>query len=395
MSSDNIQPKDAHHSGSAAEDGSGRFHHTANREKIRAPPSERHREIAMKKRIKFLFTAVLALCLGLQLGLAAGAVSPSPNALYAPGERLFYPGGMPFGVKFFSEGLVVVGFTDVPCGGANKTPAYDAGLRVNDRITKVNGTEMKTSEDFLSLIEGKPMEITFERDGKEHSVVLTPALSDEDGKYKTGMWVRDTTAGIGTVTFLIPETGAFAGLGHGICDAATGELTKMTRGTVVDVSISGITKGTSGAPGELKGFFQKDKAGVLLGNTRCGVFGVISRLPFDKIPEPALPAADPSEVTEGPAFIWSTLNDNQVRRFEIEIVHIDQESTDNRNFEILVKDEELIRRTGGIVQGMSGSPIIQNGRLVGAVTHVMIHDPTRGYGIFIENMLEEMPALMR
>jgi len=185
---------------------------------------------------------------------------------FCEGERLLYPGGMSFGVKFFTDGLVIVGFTDVPCSEGSTAPAYDAGLRVNDIITKINGNEVKTSADLAELIEGsgEPMEITYKRNGEERNVVFAPVQSKEDGKYKTGMWIRDTTAGIGTVTFIVPETGSFAGLGHGICDTSTGELMNMTRGTVVDVEISGITKGLPGTPGELKGYFKTDKSGVLL-----------------------------------------------------------------------------------------------------------------------------------
>ncbi len=331
----------------------------------------------------------LIVVLGLMINTGIGTAAVVPEALHSEGERLVYPGGMPFGVKFYSEGLVIVGFTDVPCEDGSPTPAYDAGLRVNDIITKVNGNDVDTSGDLLDSITGETMEITYLRDGEEGRVSFTPVQSTEDGKYKTGMWVRDTTAGIGTVTYIIPETGEFGGLGHGICDPATGEPVKMVRGTVMDVEISGINKGVSGTPGELKGYFKSDKTGVLLGNTKCGVYGVLGEIPFDKIPQPALPVADPSDVEEGTAWIWSTLDDNAVCRYEIEILRIHRDSEDHRNFEIAVRDERLIDRTGGIVQGMSGSPIIQNGHIVGAVTHVMVNDPTRGYGIVIENMLDE------
>ncbi len=338
----------------------------------------------MKMNKKFLPGLLIVLGLMINTGAPAAAATPAE----VQGERLVYPGGMPFGVKFFTEGLLVVGFADVPCEGGSSTPAYDAGLRVNDRITKVNGNDVESSSDLLKQITGEPIEITYVRSGEERIAVFTPVQSREDGKFKTGMWVRDTTAGIGTVTYIIPETGEFAGLGHGICDPATGEPVKMARGTVIDVEISGINKGISGTPGELKGYFKSDKTGVLLGNTKCGVYGVLGAIPYDKIPQPALPVAEKSEVEEGTAWIWSTLDDNEVCRYEIEILRIDHENAEHRNFEIAVTDAALIERTGGIVQGMSGSPIIQNGKIIGAVTHVMVNDPTRGYGIFIENMLD-------
>ncbi len=304
-----------------------------------------------------------------------------------------YVGGMPFGVKFFSQGIVVVGFSEVETKAGIETPAYDAGLRVNDIITMVNGSEVKTSEELINIIEKSTgeVDVTFVRGGEEKTATFTPSLSEADGKLKTGMWIRDTTAGIGTVTFIIPETGAFAGLGHGICDADSGKLLKMERGTVVDVQISGIAKGTAGTPGELKGFFTSDKSGVLLGNTLCGVYGILSDIPYDKIPTPIIEVGSRDEVECGEAEIWCTLEDNNPHKYKISIDEIHRDSHDNRSFSITVKDSKLIEKTGGIVQGMSGSPIIQNGKLIGAVTHVLVSDPSEGYGIFIDNMLDIIP----
>ena len=298
-------------------------------------------------------------------------------------------GGMPFGVKFYSQGLVIVGFTDVETDGGTKTPAYDAGLRINDIITHVNGDEVKTSDEFIKIIEesNNEIQITYVRDGNSRTVSFSPSVTT-DGKKRTGMWIRDTTAGIGTVTYMIHETGEFAGLGHGICDAETGELLKMERGTVVDVQISGISKGVAGTPGELKGYFTSDKSGVLLGNTTCGVYGVMSDAPDEICPQHNIDVADRNEVHSGEAYIWCTLDDNIPRQYKIEIGEINRDSKDNRSFEVTVLDPALLSKTGGIVQGMSGSPIIQDGKLVGAVTHVLIGDPSKGYGIFIENMMD-------
>lgn len=303
-----------------------------------------------------------------------------------------YVGGMPFGVKFFSQGIVIVGFSEVETADGMKNPAYDAGLRVNDVITMINGSEVKTSGELIKKIEEADgnVEVTYYRGGDEKTVNFEPILCSTDGKKKTGMWIRDTTAGIGTVTYIIPDTGEFAGLGHGICDAESGELLKMERGTVVDVQISGISKGKSGTPGELKGFFTSEKSGVLLGNTLCGVYGCLSEIPYDLIPEPLMEIGGRSEVHTGEAVIWCTLDGNKPKKYKINIDEIHRASNDNRSFTITVTDRELIDKTGGIVQGMSGSPIIQGGRLVGAVTHVLVDDPTKGYGIFIENMLDVM-----
>lgn len=299
-------------------------------------------------------------------------------------------GGMPFGVKFFSQGIIIVGFTEIETESGVETPAYDAGLRVNDVITRVNGEPVRNSIELMNIVEAADdaIEITYVRGGDENTVTFLPSLCASDGKRKTGMWIRDTTAGIGTVTYIKPETGEFAGLGHGICDSESGELLKMERGTVVKVQISGITKGISGTPGELKGYFSSEKSGVLLGNTLCGVYGVFADLPENMIEDAETEVGTRDEVKEGEATIWCTLDDNMPHEYCIMIDCINRDSRDNRSFSITVTDPELIEKTGGIVQGMSGSPIMQNGKLIGAVTHVLVGDPTRGYGIFIENMLD-------
>ena len=234
--------------------------------------------------------------------------------------------------------------------------------------------------------EGKELKLTYKRDGKEYTTTVTPVLSSDDNKYKTGMWIRDSGAGIGTVTFIEPQTLTFGGLGHGICDIDTGELMPISHGNVTNVTINGITKGVSGSPGELKGYFGKEKLGELYENTERGVFGRFFSPPSD-IPEDALPVASSDEVKEGPAYIWCTLANNKVTKYAIEITTINRRDSNTKNFSVKVTDPALKNECGGIVQGMSGSPIIQNGKIVGAVTHVLVGDPTSGYGIFIENML--------
>jgi len=311
-----------------------------------------------------------------------------PLPIYAETPQSVLPGGMAFGVKFACNGLIIVGFAEVDSEEGNTAPAYEAGLRINDKITLVDGKPVGTAEEFASQIEnnGKPIEICYERNGQEHVTTLVPLYSQKEAKYKTGMWIRDTTAGIGTVTFIIPETGEFIGLGHGICDQTTNQLLPLDRGTVLDVSISGISKGARGRPGELKGYFLEKKTGVLLENTHSGVYGIFHEIPYDKVPEEKLPIGTAAELHDGKAYIYCTLSDDEIGKYTIEIQGKD--TADSGNFEICVTDPTLIEKTGGIVQGMSGSPIIQDGKLVGAVTHVLINDPCRGYGIFIENMLE-------
>ena len=307
-----------------------------------------------------------------------------------------YAGGMPFGVKFFTDGVTVVGFCDVETkDGKKQNPATVAGLKPKDVILKVNDETLLGAAALTEQIEGcggKPLKLHCRRGKSEFDVTLTPVWCPAEARYKTGIWVRDSGAGIGTVTFILPETGAFAGLGHGICDADTGELIAMKRGTVSDVTISSVVRGAAGSPGELKGYFHAGKVGALLGNSLCGVWGVFSELP-DSLGQ-AMPIGLRDEITEGDAYILSTLDNNQTERYDVRISNINREANGSKCFTVTVTDPDLLSRSGGIVQGMSGSPIIQNGKLVGAVTHVLINDPTTGYGIFIENMLNAVNVPM-
>ena len=306
------------------------------------------------------------------------------------------PGGMPFGVKFYTDGVMVVGFCDVDTGKGSINPAARAGLHQKDVILKIDGEELRGAADMTERIEasqGKPMRLTCRRSGKEFEATLTPVLSASEGRYKTGIWVRDSGAGIGTVTFLFPDSGAFAGLGHGICDVDTGALVQMRKGAVSDVTISSVVKGEAGAPGELKGHFNPGRSGALLGNSACGVWGVFSEIP-ETVCEP-LPIGLRDDLTEGDAYILCTASGEEIQKYDIRISNIKRDAKGSKCFTVTVTDPDLLALTGGIVQGMSGSPIIQDGKLVGAVTHVLINDPTTGYGIFLENMLANMPVLAR
>ena len=309
-----------------------------------------------------------------------------------------YVGGMPFGVKFLTDGVIVVGFHPIQGTRATESPAHAAGIREGDVILKVNGASVMSADDLARTVEesgGKPLELLYSRNGSSHRVKITPIYSPSEERYSTGIYVRDSGAGIGTVTFIDPKTFAFAGLGHGICDGETGELIPMQRGSVVDVTIHGVVKGLSGAPGEVRGTFRSGKIGSLLGNTHCGVYGVLTALPETCPCKTPLPVGSRNEITAGKATIYCTLEGNTPQRYEVEICEIQRASTSNKCFTVKVTDPALLAKSGGIVQGMSGSPIIQNGKLVGAVTHVLINDPTTGYGIFIENMLSATQVPMQ
>ncbi len=311
-------------------------------------------------------------------------------------DLCLYPGGMPFGIKFFTEGVTVVGFCDVETEKGAVNPATKAGLHAKDVILSVNGKVLTGASQLTELIEGcngSTLKLGCRRGSNEFEVTLTPVYCPSEARYKTGIWVRDSGAGIGTVTFIMPETGAFAGLGHGICDADTGALVAMRRGTVADVTISSVVKGAPGAPGELKGYFNAGKVGALLGNSTCGVWGLFSEVP--ECPTEPMPIGLRDDITEGDAYILCTLDTNKIERYDVKISNINHDATGPKCFTVSVIDPDLLAASGGIVQGMSGSPIIQNGKLVGAVTHVLINDPATGYGIFLENMLVNMPVPAR
>ena len=300
------------------------------------------------------------------------------------GEQKLLVGGTTFGVRLFTEGVQVVGVSKEPC------PALAAGIECRDRILSINGTVTQTVEDVVKAIgasEGNPLTLVCKRGEKDLTVTLTPQR-DTSGKYHIGIWVRDHAAGIGTVTFVDPGSGAFGGLGHGICDGDTGALIPLSRGAVMEAEINGVVRGEQGNPGELKGYLSSKKIGTLLVNCDKGVFGILSPIPED-ICE-CVEVGSRGCIHAGKATLRCALGEDSIGEYEIELSDIGNENKGTKCFAVHVTDKALIEKTGGIVQGMSGSPILQDGRLVGAVTHVLIGDPTRGYGIFIENMLSQV-----
>ena len=309
-------------------------------------------------------------------------------------SKRLYPGGIPFGIKFITEGVLIVGFCDFKSQGQTVNPSSAAGLKAGDRIISINAKALSSAEELTKIVEesqGKPLQIIYSRDGSKKETVLTPIFNESEGAYKTGIYVKDSGAGIGTVSYIDPETLEFGGLGHGICEGDSGRLIPISKGSVVDVNVNGIKKGEVGAPGELRGYFSSGRVGSLLVNNDCGVFGAFAKLP-NGIPSEPLAVGLKEELKNGKAYIYTTLDGTTPKKYEIEISNIKLSETQGKCFTVKVTDKALLDKTGGIVQGMSGSPIIQNGKLVGAVTHVLINDPTTGYGIFIENMLNASEA---
>lgn len=297
------------------------------------------------------------------------------------------PGGTVFGLRAPLGGVLVTSLSGVPGEDEGRRgPAEECGIRRGDLITAINGTPISDATTLCRAIGeggGKPLCLTLTRGERELTLTLTPRVSDSDKKYYAGLLVKDSVAGIGTVTYIDPVTGSFGGLGHGVYDEAAGGLVRIGRGAVTTVQLSGVAPGAAGKPGELRGHLENEKIGTLLSNTDCGVFGVLADPPSA---DTALPLGLRGEVRTGDAEILCTV-DGSCERYRIEITDLRGQKGNDKSFSIRVCDTRLLEKTGGIVQGMSGSPIIQNGKLVGAVTHVMINDPTCGYGIFIENML--------
>ena len=302
--------------------------------------------------------------------------------------------GTPFGMKLEASGVVVVGTADISTGGTSVNPASEAGLKIGDVIYSAGGQAVTENSQLAKIFEasrGKPVTVEAERGGKEFTAVLKPVYSEIDGQYKGGLWVRDSTAGIGTLTFYEPETGVFGGLGHGICDVDTNELIPLGSGEILPVAISGIVPGQRGTAGELQGYFSSDlPMGELTANTDTGVYGVLSQPPEES---ETLPIAMKQEVKAGKAQICTTIDGSGPHYYDIEIESVNyDESRLTKNLVIRVTDSALLEKTGGIIQGLSGSPIIQNGKLVGAVTHVLLNEPEKGYGIFAETMWQSAHA---
>ena len=328
--------------------------------------------------------------------LLAAAVLMSCMAWFQPAgaaeeRREVIPMGRTVGIKLFSDGVMVVGFGEVTTTQGRQTPARDCGLKEGDIITHINREEVDSIEEVQSVLQevgGQTMSIRAVRDDQEVQFTAQAAQCSADGQYKLGAWIRDSMAGIGTMTFCDPETGLFGALGHGINDVDTARLMPMQSGSILYSEVTDVQKGVKGTPGELHGTFQTDTdLGALWANTGSGVFGQLSSRSLTEGLEP-VPVAKRSEVKTGPAVIRSNVNGDQVEEYTVEITRIfPEKEEDTRNLMLKVTDPRLLETTGGIVQGMSGSPILQDGKLVGAVTHVLVNDPLQGYGILAENML--------
>ncbi len=312
-------------------------------------------------------------------------------------DLMVVPSGESIGVKIKSKGVMIVGLSSITNLNGKKTcPAADSGFSVGDKILKIDGKAIDNESDIVEIInsnksKSKKYKVLVERDKKTLELFISPVKSIEDKLFKLGLWVRSNIAGVGTMTFYEPESGQFAALGHGITDVESGILIDIDNGKILKSKVVSIQKAKKSSPGEIIGIFNENNGiyGTIEKNTPYGIYGSIEPGRMNKNGR-FLPIGLGSHVKEGPAKILTTIENNKIEEFDIEIQKVfKQNYADSKSMIIKITDEKLIEKTGGIVQGMSGSPIIQNGRLVGSVTHVLVNDPMRGYGIFVEWMLNE------
>lgn len=344
-------------------------------------------------------TAVLMLTVcgvfGLYTETAAPAAAAEVRAASVFGEstaaaerRTVQLGGDVFGIRLFSDGVIVASLTDIYADGGACCPARDAGIEPGDYVVSADGEAITENNRLAEILsEGGDVALQLRRDDALYTTVLSPA--HVDGTYKAGMWIRDSAAGLGTVTFYSADGASFAALGHGICDADTKDVLSMRSGEPAAITICGIERSQSGSPGRLRGFFSaNDALGTLLQNDETGIYGTVDT-PLER---ETVSVAERSAVHKGAAQIVATIDGSGVQRFDAEIERIAGDK-ETKSLVVRVTDSYLLATTGGIVQGMSGCPILQDGKLAGAVTHVFVDDPTRGYGIFAETMLKKSIAI--
>ena len=348
----------------------------------------------MRKNIKKVF---LIFCCTIGIiavgGLTVDYLTQSAETVQVVSEKVLIPGGQSVGIKMAVKGVLVVGLEEIETAASVVSPGYDAGIQIGDMILSIDGKDVYYASEVIELIEEArgPVSIKVSRKEQTLEFKVTPVREYKSGQYKMGIWVKEKIAGIGTLSFYDPETNMFAALGHGIYESKTNTLLDSGQGELLPTQEKSIKEGVAGIPGEIRGIFYGDDSpiGNVKENCEFGIYSEGTNRDGIDLGEPMVMAYQ-DQVEEGPAYILTTIDGDKVEKFEIEITGISrQREADSKGIEIEVTDERLLSYCGGIVQGMSGSPIVQNDRLVGAVTHVFVNNPTKGYGIFAEWMVEK------
>lgn len=329
----------------------------------------------------------------LNLNLFGGIKVKDVNVSVMP-KTTVIPIGTAIGMKLYTKGVLVVGVSQVNTDNNEKIKPYEnSGIEQGDTILEVNNNEVTNTNELIQEVNdsnGNPVKIKYLRNNQTKETSITPVKSDN--QYKIGLWVRDAAAGIGTLTFYEPSTNSFMALGHGISDIDTEKIVDIANGELITANILSIQKGAKGAPGEVKGTIDTgNKIGDISKNTNLGVYGRVTNKNYLSMEQQEMEVATRSQIKEGKAQIICQLDNEGQKSYEIEIEKIySMNNQDNKSMLIKVTDKELISKTGGIIQGMSGSPVIQDGRFVGAVTNVLVNDPTQGYAIFADMMIKQM-----
>lgn len=341
-----------------------------------------------KRRAAVLCMAAAALTMGMLPQMRAAVQVSSAQADTA---RILIPGGQAVGVALKTQGVLVISRMSRQ---ESRTP-----LRAGDIIVAVQGREIANAQElsrYVGQSDADSVELSVLRAGRAIRLTAATPVSSTDGRRRLGVWVRDSTAGVGTLSYIEPSTQAYGALGHAIVDGDTGDMLSVKDGAILKADVVGVTRGESGRAGELKGSFLKEgqQIGTLQHNSTYGIYGTMVALPEDLLYPQGLPVGERSQVHEGPAVIISTVDAQGPQEYAVEILRcFDQDKPSQKGMILRVTDERLLEKTGGIVQGMSGSPILQDGKIIGALTHVYLSDPTQGYGMYIEWMLERSDAM--
>ncbi|MBQ6900562.1 MAG: SpoIVB peptidase [Firmicutes bacterium] len=331
-------------------------------------------------------------------GFAAEYTDEAKEAVQVISERVLVPGGQSVGIRMNVKGVLVVGLEEIETEDSVVSPGYSAGLQIGDMILSINDEPVYYAKDVSEIVNkaelspsSNPLKLKVLRKEKELEVFIEPVLDRETGEKKIGVWVKEKIAGIGTLTFYDPQTNLFAALGHGIYENQTGTLLEAGNGQLLRTEVKSIQEGEAGKPGEIRGIFygNEDPIGDVVCNSQFGIYSQADDFRDFQLAQPMVMGRQ-DQVEVGDAYILTTIDGSNVEKFDIKITKVNpQKEPESKGMEIEVVDEKLLASSGGIVQGMSGSPIIQNNRIIGAVTHVLVNNPTKGYGIFVEWMIEE------